>query len=219
MQEIIYQKRKVYCAVLNQGTIRTDLSAVLMELSHQDKYETYVTYPSDKPISQNRNRIVQDFLARKEFDYLMMIDSDIVPPINILNLVDFQKDIIAPLMFIYQKNSVIPLAVKKDPEGSFQPIDIEGMRGLIEVDATGTGCIILSRKVLEAVRYPFRNVYDADGIKLTGLDFNFCKRAQQLGFQIYIHLDYVTSHYMNFDLRKIYETLLEQKYPDKKFIK
>lgn len=219
MSQMTYQKRKVLIAVLNQGTIRKDLSACLTELSHQDKYEIAISYPADKPISQNRNRIVQEFLAQKDIDYLIMIDSDIVPPLNILNLVDFQKDIIAPVMFIYQQNSVIPLVVKRDPEGSWIPMEIEKMQGLVECDATGTGCLILSRKVLQAVRHPFRNEYDADGIKKIGLDFNFCKRAKELGFQTYVHLDYFCSHYMTFDLKKIYETVLELKFPDKNIIK
>ena len=79
----------VYIAILNQGNIRPELALILNQLVYQSKYKIELHYPSEKPISYNRNKIVQDFLSREGMDYLMMIDSDIVPPANVLNLVDF----------------------------------------------------------------------------------------------------------------------------------
>lgn len=200
-------KKKIYIAVLNQGNIRPELVSVLHNLSFQNKYELLISYPSDKPISHNRNTIVQSFLQRKEFDYLIMIDNDIVPPVNILNLVDFQKDIITPTMFMYQQKAIIPLILERKSDGLYTTKSFEGEEGLTECDAVGTGCIVLSRKVLEAVKHPFQNEYDADGIKLFGLDIAFCRRAKALGFKVYCHLDYLCSHWTSLDLKDIYAAL------------
>jgi hypothetical protein len=205
------RQKNCYIAVLNQGEIRTDLAKVISMIQLQDGYRINITYPIKKPISYNRNHIVQKFLAQKEYDYLMMIDSDIIPPPNIMKLLDFGKDIIVPLMFVMQEGKVLPLYLKQAKDGQLDfDRDYLEKQGLVSVDATGTGCIILSRKVLEAVKYPFRNEYDSDGIKKLGLDFNFCLRAKKLGFQSYVHLDYVADHHSTCSLREIYYLILQK---------
>ncbi len=208
MEEKTFRTKNIYLSILNQGEIRTELLHWVMHIQKQDRYNIMISTPADKPISSNRNKIVQKFLADKEMDYLMMIDSDIVPPINVMDLVDFQKDIISPICFILNKNQIIPLVMKKRPDGMWSPLDITKLNGLIEVDAVGTGCIILSRKVVEAIQYPFKNDYDADGIKRFGLDFNFCQRAKKLGYKIFCHLDYSCQHWISFDLKLLYAVLL-----------
>ena len=204
-------KRKiVYIAVLNQGSIRAELSLFLHQLQDQEKYDVFISYPSDKPIAYNRNKIVQHFLSRPDFDYLMMIDGDIIPPDNILNLVDYQKDIMTPVLFAYQQNQVLPLGVtERKEDGFYTPIDPKTQTGLREVDANGTGCMIIRRDVLEKVKAPFLNVYDADGMKKTGLDFAFCRKAKKLGYKIWCHFGYICSHYTTIDLKEIYGALIK----------
>ena len=203
-------QKTIYIGVLNQGNIRIELASMVNDYTHQNKYRLLITYPDEKPISNNRNKIVQDFLYNSDADYLLMIDADIIPPENLLNLADFQKDIISPICFIYQKNMVAPLVMRMNPEGTYGIMPFNGTEGLVEVDAVGTGCIILSRKVLEHpdLKAPFMNEYDQDGVKKYGLDFAFCRRAKKAGFKIYCHLDYACQHWVTSDLKKIYESLV-----------
>jgi GT2 family glycosyltransferase len=202
------KNKKIYVAVLNQGDIRIELAAVLHDLPFQGKYDVFITYPNDKPISNNRNKIVADFLARKEYDYLLMIDDDVIPPKNILNLADFQKDIISALTFMYQQNAVVPLTLKRNKEGTYGVADFRGYEGLMEVDTVGTGCVMLSRKVLEAIKAPFNDVFDEDGIRKYGLDIAFGRRAKEKGFQPYLHLDYPCGHRVVLDLKEVYSSLI-----------
>lgn len=212
------KQKNVYIAVLNQGELRTELTKVLTMIVQQDGYRINMTYPHKKPIANNRNHIVQKFLARKEFDYLMMIDSDIIPPPNIMKLLDFNKDIIVPLMFVMQEGKILPLYLKQAKDGQLEfTKEYLDKQGLVPVDATGTGCIILSRKVLEAVKHPFRNEYDTDGIKRLGLDLNFCLRAKKLGFQSWVHLDYVADHHSVASLREIYYMILQKDMVEQKY--
>lgn len=204
------RQKGIYVAVLNQGNISTELVTVLNDLVHQgQKYKLAFTYPLEKPITFNRNKIVQDFLPRKDFDYLMMIDSDIVPPVNILNLADFNLDIVTPLMFAYQQNTLIPLVLQLMPDGLYSVLPFKGNEGLVEVDSVGTGCIFIKREVLEHpdMRHPFRNEYDADGMKKYGQDLAFTRRAKAAGFKAYCHLDYPCSHWTRFDLKKAYGSI------------
>lgn len=194
------KQKTIYFSVLNQGEIRTDLAQVINLLIQNDSYRLMLTYPAAKPITNNRNTIVQKFLAT-DCDYLMMIDSDVIPPANILNLADFDKDIITPLMFVKQKGTLIPLFLNRNKDGMYDAADYLRKTGLQEVDATGTGCIIIKREVLENIKHPFENVYDEDGVKTLGNDFYFCQRVKKLGYRVWVHLDYVASHHSTQDLK------------------
>lgn len=211
----MFKKKKIFLAVLNQGEIKTDLAKVLNYIQQNDSYEIMVSYPASKPITNNRNMIVQKFLAIKDADYLMMIDADIIPTPDILNLVDFEKDIITPLMFVQQKGTLIPLYLRRNKDGIYDAGNYLEETGLQEVDATGTGCIVIKREVLEKVEHPFENVYDRDGIKKLGNDFNFCKKAKELGFKVWVHLDYVADHISSASLREMFLDKIKQYHNDK----
>ena len=208
------KQKTIFLCVLNQGEIRTDLAQVVNMLIQNDSYRIQLSYPHAKPITNNRNTIVQKFLAT-DCDYLMMVDADIVPPLNVLNLADFDKDIITPLMFVKQKGMLIPLFLKRNKDGLYDAGDYLNLVGLQEVSATGTGCIIIKRKVLETLKHPFQNIYDEDGIKTKGNDFAFCEEAAKHGFKTWVHLDFVAGHHTTSDLKdEFYQSL--QKYKAEK---
>jgi hypothetical protein len=206
--------KSIYIAILNEGTIRTELSVVLNELLLQDKYKVLIRYPNDKPITFNRNEIVKSFL-KSPCDYLLMIDDDVVPPLGILNLADFQKDIIGALCFAFTHNMVVPIAWNRRADGQYWLSDLDGNDGLQKVDAVGTGCIMISRKVLENPWWQnnggwFKNEYDKTGHKKEGNDLAFCRKAEDLGYKVYTHTDYTCSHIVPMDLRYIYGTLINK---------
>jgi tRNA A58 N-methylase Trm61 len=203
------QKKSILCAVLNQGEIATNLTNSLRVMGNNPDYDVDIELPDDAPISNNRNKIVQRFLA-KDYDYLLMIDSDIVPPPSVVNLADYQKDIMGTLCFIWQQGAVLPTVWNRHRDGMYNPIDIRSKEGVVEADAIGSGCIMLSRKVLEEVKAPFLNEYDADGIKLFGLDIAFCKKAKKQGFKVFANLDYACDHWKKIDLKMLYAIIYGQ---------
>jgi hypothetical protein len=143
-----------------------------------------------------------------------MIDSDIITPLNYMDLVDYlvdeDKDIISGVCFAYMDQSIVPLVLEYNPNPNEKPFlvkSLDGTEGLVEVDAVGTGAIIIKRKVLEAVKAPFINRYDEDGIKKMGLDLSFCDKAKKLGYRTWVHLDYICSHWTKVDLKDIYRAL------------
>lgn len=196
----------IFIAVLNQGDIRQELVQVLSYLTHNNKHTITLSYPAEKPISYNRNKIVKDFLESGH-DYLLMIDGDNVPPINILDMVEHEKEIVGGLCFAYMKDAIIPLVLKKNENGSYTTMRIDGSEGLIECDAVGSGCMMIKREVLEEIKAPFLNEYDEDGIKVTGLDIAFCRRAKEKGFKVWCDLNQPISHITMIDLKKIYNIL------------
>lgn len=204
------KKKWIYLAVLEQGEIRAELAQALLSITHQYDYNVDVGFHCDKPISYNRNKIVQTFLQDKKYDYLLMLDGDNVPPATILHLADFDKDIICGLSFGWQKGLVIPSVFRRKKDGTYTIAPFNGDEGLIEVDAAGSGQMMIARRVLEKLRYPFRNEYDRDGIKKIGLDLNFCQRAKELGFKTWVHLNYISDHMVTFNLKDVYRVLIEK---------
>jgi len=203
----------LYIAILNQGYIRVELVHVLLDLIRSGRYNIFIETPAEKPIAQNRNLTVQRFLKMENMDYLMFLDNDIIPPRNILNLVDFDKDIIGGLCFAFMDNKLVPLALRRQepvPPGEkpYKVIDFKGTEGLVEVDAIGTGHMIIARRVLEDVTHqPFCNQYDEKGIKTLGLDLSFCHKAKEKGYEVWCHLDYPCSHWTETDLKTFYAAL------------
>ncbi len=192
------EKLKVQISVLNQGMIRTELSNLLLKifLTNQD-YEIYIEYPNLKPIQNNRNDIVKRFL-KTDRDFLLMIDSDIVPNKNPLELIQYNKDIIGLLCPTWKNNEIVWLAMDKINDGWKMSAKLNN-KGLVKIDAIGTGAILIKRKVLEVVKTPFSILWNKDGTMDTGLDFAFCDKAVKLGYKIYFHSDYYCSHYMYFN--------------------
>lgn len=212
--------KSIYISILNQGCVRPELSQLITHWTHQGKYNLNVVYSSEKPIQHNRNEIVQNFL-KTDYDYLMMIDGDIIPPPEILDLADLQKDIIGGLCFAYRQDYIMPLILKEKPKepDSYNVLQVGGYEGLIEVDAIGTGCILIKREVLERkeMKRPFWNYYDENGLRYAGLDLTFCKRVRELGYKIWCHLNYPCSHWTTFDLKVAYDAIrMNQTLPDEK---
>jgi len=197
------KNKSVYIAVLNQGWIRPELATLLARLPEQRKYNIYIGYPAHKPITHNRNTIVKRFLE-SGMDYLLMIDGDNIPPENVLDLADYEKDIIGGLCFAFMRNMIIPLGLKMNKEKLYDLMDIEENSGVVECDGIGSGVMMIKREVLENIEFPFRNEYDPEGIKTKGLDVNFCKRAKERGYKVWCDLNMKCSHWTTIDIRNIW---------------
>lgn len=196
---------KIYLSILNEGWIRSELAIKLprwlsemTEAGHEIHYESSFL----RPIAHNRNTIVKRFLA-SDCDYLLQIDSDVVPSKNPIELVEYTKDIISCPCWIYQHKKFLNI-YKYDKDGIYLiPVDPTQHKELIEIDSTGSGIIMCSRKVLEDIKAPFERLFDEDGIETRGLDLAFCDKAKEKGYKIYSHLDYISKHYKTIDLGEI----------------
>lgn len=199
-------RKKIYIAVLNQGWIRPEIADLITRLRERNEYDLIISYPANKPISYNRNKVVKRFLET-DADFLLMIDGDCPPPEDILEMADHDKDIIGAVAFGYLNNMLVPFVMKKNKMGSYDMADAEIGSGVVECDAIGSGVMMIARRVLEKMPYPFRNEYDPEGMKTKGLDFNFCERAKKLGFRVWADTNKLASHWTTIDLKTIWLTI------------
>jgi len=179
---------KVLIAVLHQGYIRPELIKLT-------KSQADLKFYNLKPSETARNTTVIDALEGG-YDYLISIDHDVVPLRDPVELTIFAKDIIGfavPQWNMSDPSFPIYFVGMDKVDGGYQ--EHKKKEGLQEVDAVGTGCICLSRKVLQEISSPFIRKWNSKGIAIAGLDFYFCERAKEKGFQPYCNYDFIAEHY------------------------
>jgi hypothetical protein len=194
---------RLYIAILNRGWIRRGMvDRVLPAIGKTKGVVTtlerlHKTW--DHPISSNRNKIVKRFLQTDD-DYLMMIDDDVVPLFNPALFVFADKDVIGFPAKVRQGDRQLNwVAYILNPDRhEYAPVDfskVEQDIELLKVDAVGTGCILIHRRVLENIKAPFHIHFDEDGILTMGTDFAFCERAKEAGFEIFTTPRRVCEHF------------------------
>lgn len=172
-------------------------------------YSLHVDYPTYKPFENNLHHCVVQFL-NSGADYWLSIDDDNPPNRNPLELVALDRDIIG-----------LPTPVWNHKGNGDYPIYLNAYRyvkerdayvawptqeGLQNVDAVGTGCILMARRVFENAqmrRAPFQRTYNADGTVDKGNDIAFCERARKNGFQVWAHFDYQCKHFCELELSEV----------------
>lgn len=165
-------------------------------------------------LSRQRNEVVKTFLDHTTAEWLFMIDSD-----EQLSVQAFDKivgtahadlrPVVAGLYFgTWPSPGLLPKPVphlyrQADDGVSVVPVVDYRQDTVIEVDAVGTGCVMVHRSVLEAIR---ENADQHEGdawcwfrdLPLNGLwlgeDLYFCRRIRSLGFPIHAHTGATLPH-------------------------
>lgn len=165
---------KIFIGIPNTGTLRTELADWLM------KQKATIFMPQAKPHDHCRNIIVREFL-KTDCDFLLMVDSDVVPPLNVLDMVENNVDVCSAHVSTFN-GEIIPVGMTKNKEGYHHDFKHSEL-GLHKVDAVGTGCILIKREVFAKIDKPyFRFKYDEDGILTNGEDFDFSERVKEVYF-------------------------------------
>ncbi len=191
----------VLLTIPNQHWIHKHV-AYRADLMLQDKrHKVHKTVPSHKPYVDNLHRIVKDF-RDGGYDFWLNMDADNPPVNNPLDLVELDKDIIGlpTPIWHFTKEGERPYY--------FNAYDFDGdtcayrehqpQKGLQKVDAVGTGCILISRRVFEnsfMCKAPFMRGWTEEGFAAKGNDIRFCEKARNQGFEIYAHYDYPCDHF------------------------
>jgi len=132
-----------------------------------------------------RQRIVARFLGSKNARVLVMVDDDVMPPVDLLGIVEHLEryDVMVAPTLMYRQG-VIAWNVD-DGAGRWRQDTPSGVVGAVSV---GAGCIALSRDAL--VRFEdegvlaFAEGHDGDGRLVESDDVGFCRRAAALGVRI-----------------------------------
>jgi len=150
---------------------------------------SYSENPMDR-IVRSRN-MLRDFALSEGYDYLLSLEQDVIAPNDILaRLMARKKDIVSGVYFgryirNRQKRILPMLWVLRKGDGTKQeyvPVDTKYINSnkLLKVDICGLGCLLISKKVLEKVKFR----YDVS-VRKQFDDVYFCVDAKNNGYQIY----------------------------------
>jgi hypothetical protein len=131
-----------------------------------------------------------------------MIDNDVVPLGNPLEMVEADKDVVGFPAKVRQTDRCLNwVAYMHHPDEDvdmYAPIDftlVDSTTDLLKVDVVGTGCILIKRKVLEELQAPFHTEFHDNGVLAVGTDFAFCRKAQKAGYEIFTAPQRVCEHF------------------------
>lgn len=167
----------------------------------------YYWRTGDGLISRVRNELGRLFLEKKEYDYLMWIDDDIIwnPKDRLIDLlVSRNKDIVGGVYPVRDgscRPAVRPLDVQKlfdAKKYKKQKVKIPKNK-VFEVEYLSTGFMLITRKCLEDVYknspFPFQPIYPKG--EYLSEDWAFCHRAKALGYKVWADTTFELGHIGN----------------------
>lgn len=202
---------KILCSVPNTGWIHKLVNARTDALLLDGRYTVKIIRPTHNPYENSLHHIINDFMAGN-FHYWLNIDADNPPVNNPLNLVKLDLDIVGLPTPIWHFTDIgkgerpmywngFKWNAKK---GGYNEWPVK--EGLQEVDAVGTGCFLINRRVFnhpEMRKAPFQRTYFEDGRVEFGNDMAFCQKAKKNGFKIHAHYDYPCDHMKELPLNEV----------------
>lgn len=216
-------QKSIQIAIPNRtasSQMNASLAKTLQSLELPDSlsdYKVEVNFHHLQPVDANRNEMVKSFLEKENAEWLLMIDNDIVPPTNILEMVEHDEPVVSAVCTIKKGDVPQPIVVREEGD-QYRQVNIqEAMdeideRGLIPVEGVGTGALLIRRDVLEDMKPPwFKFEYNEYGGLKLGEDFYFSRRCKQNDVDMYVDTDHITSHYKKVDLTSYANTVAEIK--------
>ena len=206
---------KVSIGSCDPGTVNGAFAYRLIQLAQarSARLGPFVRVKGSGLLSKQRNRVVKQFLDGTKSDWLLLIDSDEQLTLEAFDKLletahDKERPVVAGLVFAgfgiegapYPKP--VPAIFQDAPEG-FLPLYKYDKDSVFEIDAAGTGCLLIHRSVLEKMRetadanqgtdwcWFWDGPVDGNWI---GEDLLFCRRIKALGFPIYVTTGAILPH-------------------------
>ena len=140
-----------------------------------------------------RNNITTNFLANPNFTHCLMVDSDMMFPVESLRvMLELDKDIVGVIYTnkggkAFGAKKIRPHVVSFEEEGCKMLTSHEGMPFKLN-GFVGTGLMLIKRKVLETLPWPhfWAPPEPKNDGGVMGEDALFCKNAVDAGFEVWV---------------------------------
>lgn len=169
-------------AIPTMGSIHTNLSSWLL-----DQFSRTIFSNQISPHSHARNTLVDTFLnSRAQYQYLMFVDSDTVPPVGAATRLRMALDAGADLATgvtpiqkgnerswnVYQKHEDVETVVTDTPSKTF------------EIVGCGMSCVMMKRSVFDVVEKPFFKSIEFEDGNICSEDLYFCDQLFKQGLKM-----------------------------------
>ena len=175
---------------------------------------TYLYEDSTGPIHELRNNLVSKALEVGATKLLMCDIDQVYHPLTVTKLMAHNLPVVGALVHRRYPpfDSLMMKIVDVDEKHkAYASIDDWEDGELIEVDATGTGCIMYDMSVFRKIPKPwYKAEYDASGMPI-GEDFNFCLSLKNAGYKIFVDTSvpagHLTTMIVNTATNKLYRAM------------
>ena len=223
---------KVSVGVCDPGMVNGAFAFSMIHLvqNRPQRFDSFVRVKGSGLLSKQRNRIVAQFLEMTDSDWLLMIDSDEQLGIREFDALidtahDKERPVVSGLVFAGFGVADAPYpkpvpAIFNDVDGRFEPIYNYKKRSVFEVDAVGTGCLLIHRSVLQRMRdeadpnqgqnwcWFWDGPINGDWI---GEDLLFSRRLRAMGIPITVNTACILPHQKSFWLQEIHHDIWQRK--------
>ena len=164
----------------------------------KSKYPFNLTRSNRLPLDRNRNHLTETALKDKAVSHVLFLDTDIVPPCYDFmdKMVSYDVPIIG-LLCTKRTPPHEPIIMKTNaPENEkLNGFWIKYPKGLVEADATGTGCLLVKREVFEKMQQPYFKFHSAyESGKDLSEDVYFLTIAKAIGYKLYVDTEMTCKH-------------------------
>ena len=147
-------------------------------------------------IIHSRN-LIREIALKENYDYFLSLEQDVIPPKDVVEkLLSYKKDIISGVVFCdliingeLTYKPMLWIKAGKDQNGKelmryLEPYEVEE-ESLLELRSTSLSCLLLSRNILEKIKFRYTTGFD---------DVELCNDAKDLGFKIYVDCSVKCKH-------------------------
>ncbi len=172
-----------------------------------DKPSFVFIHADNGPVDTLRNDIAEKALAEGATDLLMMDVDQIYATDTITKLMAHKLPIVGAR--VHRRYPPFDPIMLNITDNGYEAIDDYEPGSLIEVDATGTGCILYSMEVFKKMPYPwFRFQKNPENGMVIGEDVGFCQDLKSAGYKIFvdtsIEIGHLTTLVVNQATHKLY---------------
>jgi hypothetical protein len=177
---------------------------------HMERPTFEFIHADNGPIDVLRNDIVEKALSLGATK-LIMLDVDMVyHPKTITNLLKRNLPVVGALCF--RRYPPFDSIMLKMLEDGYTSIDEWEEDELVEVDATGAGCLMFDMKVFRELPFPwFRFQKNPETGMVIGEDVGFCQDLKKAGYRIFVDTsvpcDHLTTLAVNRNTNKLYRSM------------
>lgn len=204
------KKIKVYCGFLSNGVRADAQEFAIRDIMARAGDKVELVYP---PVLCRRifhdfarNAVADDFLE-SDCDVLWFLDSDVVPPKHLLELITIHYDKWQAAGACYplfinppgeEAQQIVFTAYKGNGERGIAPSTIP-YSGTDFVDGLATGCLFIKREVFAQLQKPyFEFKYNPETREpIEGEDLGFAMKCGKLGIKFFTDYSMVCKHYKN----------------------
>lgn len=149
----------------------------------------------NRSISEIRNNLVEQALDEVCTSIIMLDTDQTYPPDTIIKLLSHNLPIVTTQ--IHRRYPPFDPIMLRGEIHKYKSIPFEEMYTgeLVEIDATGAGCICVDMKVFLNIEYPwFEDVPQTEEYMPVGEDINFCYKARHAGYRIFMDTSIQCGH-------------------------